>query len=198
MKYICVALQVSHLSHNHLGRKPRKKHPFILILGIAQIEEGNLALINFYTFFYFGFPLIFFWIHFVFVPDFCHIFPIFRFQIYKKIFLFVEHPSHRFLVKKFLTHLGTDLKTLLHKVWESAKVHIQLQFVIIYLSSSASSSALLSSSSTTAVPALQQCTKDKYQLIKNDIFREHTSKTSPALVTVCWPPWPSLPPGPHW
>ena len=103
-------------------------------------------------------------------------------------FLFVEHPLHRFLVKKFLTHLGTDLKTLLHKVWESAKVHIQLQFVIIYLSSSASSSALLSSSSTTAVPALQQCTKDKYQLIKNDIFREHTSKTSPALVTVCWPP----------
>ena len=87
MKYICVALQVSHLSHNHLGRKPRKKHPFILILGIAQIEEGNLALINFYTFFYFGFPLIFFWIHFVFVPDFCHIFPIFRFQIYKNIFI---------------------------------------------------------------------------------------------------------------
>ena len=116
MKYICVALQVSHLSHNHLGRKPRKKHPFILILGIAQIEEGNLALINFYTFFYFGFPLIFFWIHFVFVPDFCHIFPIFRFKIYEKKILFVEHPSHRFLVKKFLTHLGTDLKTHLHKV----------------------------------------------------------------------------------
>ena len=86
MKYICVALQVSHLSHNHLGRKPRKKHPFILILGIAQIEEGNLALINFYTFFYFGFPLIFFWIHFVFVPDFCHIFPIFRFKIYEIFF----------------------------------------------------------------------------------------------------------------
>ena len=84
MKYICVALQVSHLSHNHLGRKPRKKHPFILILGIAQIEEGNLALINFYN----SFILVSLWYFFGFI--------LYLFQISVIFFRYFDSRSTKF------------------------------------------------------------------------------------------------------
>ena len=110
MKYICVALQVLPSSSQSLGQSsplegtPDKNTLSFSHLGIAQSRERDPAQVDFAHFFYFDFSLTFFWINFIFVPDFFHIFSDLSIPDFQKK-NFEAHPSHCFLVMKFLKNV---------------------------------------------------------------------------------------------